>query len=146
MEVFDYLPESFGNTWDYWEPTLNGQIHVGQYWIFGVLILLMILIHDELDFIDKLEWKSVENKEKIIDKIHFNHIADVNWRRSLIVSLIVGFILCFFVFYPLKIPPGFVYFFVTLIIFGATYFSTAWTNSHWWKMNSYKIEESLLSL
>lgn len=148
MEVFNYLPESCKNLYDKYESTLNGQLHIGKYWFFLVVILLLVLINQETNREIEDEVNNNEdithNIDNIIEQVRYNHIADVNWRRCLIVGLVTAFLICYFLLYPLTIPPGFVYFFIVLIIFGSTYFASAWVSSHWWKMNDYKIEEALL--
>ena len=124
-----------------YEDFLNGQINIGQNWFFLVIILILVLINQEINREITEPDSSIDN---IIEQVRNNHITDVNWRRCLIVGLITSFIICYFILFPFTIPPGFVYFFLTLIIFGSYYFATSWISCHWWKMNDYKIEEALL--
>ena len=134
--------ESISNIYYKYEDMLNGQINIGKYWFFGVIVLILILINGE---INREIPTNKETIDEIIEQIRNNHIEDINWKRCLIVGLITSFIICYFILYPFTIPPGFFYFFITLIIFGTTYLGTSWISSHWWKMNDNKIEEALLT-
>ena len=122
-------------------------INISNLWVFSVIIFIIILIFEEISY-EPPQYKSYDNKKELIDhvlgKIRHNHIAEINWRRSLIISLITAFILNYFLFYPSEIPPGFVYFFIVIILFSSIYFATAWTSCHWWRMIDYQIEDSLL--
>lgn len=137
--------EKYLEMWKDWETVLNDQLYIGKLWVWGVIGLIIYLIYEELNY----NYPDVyfENFiDKILYQLRHNHVGNVNFRRSLLVGLFTAFILCWLLFYPFEIPPGFIYFFLTLIIFGVTYFSTAWMNSHWWRMNDYKIENALLAL
>jgi len=144
MDIFDYLPDFCREKYICYEPSLNGQLHIGYSWIFLVFLIIGVLIFEEYnsDYDKYIEPDKIINN--LIKKVRRNHIQDINWKRALIVGFILSGILCIFIFYPFEIPPGFVYFFLTLIIFGAYYLSTAWESSHWWKMINYKIEDKLL--
>jgi len=143
MNIFDYLPDFCRETYMHYEPSLNGQLQIGYFWIFLVLLIIFVLIFEEWTS-DYDKYIESDKINELINKVRRNHIQDVNWKRALVVGLVLSGILCFFLFYPFEIPPGFVYFFLTLIIFGAYYFSTAWESSHWWRMIDYKIEDKLL--
>lgn len=139
----DYLPQSCQDFYHRNEHIINGQIEVGKYWFFLIIILLLVLVNQEIN--REIKTKEDVDIDYVIDQVRNNHIKDVNWRRCLIVGLVTSFILCYLLLYPFTIPPGFVYFYIVLVIFGSTYFASAWVSSHWWKMNDYKIEEALLN-
>lgn len=72
MEVFDYLPESCKNLYNKYEPTLNGQLHVGQYWFFLVVILVLVLINQEVNreiTEEALEGDFTGNIDQIIEQV-----------------------------------------------------------------------------
>ncbi len=151
MEIFDYIPESCRDLYDHWEPVIfHNQLNLGSYWIFFLFIILLVLLYEEINYnIPTLELEG-KSKKRLIDyvlsKVRNNHIVDINWRTSLVSALVISFILSYFLFYPFEVPPGFVYFFLVIIIWGITYFSLNWVTSHCWKMNDYKIEDNLLKL
>jgi len=81
--------------------------------------------------------------DKIRDMVRINHTV-VGWRRALLVSIFCAmFILLLF---QKSFPSGIQVFIVTILIFIPVYMSCTWFVEHWWKMNDYQIESSLLQL
>lgn len=78
--------------------------------------------------------------KKISANLSKNH-AIVEWRRSLLVAIIVGLILLF-IFCP-RFPDGFTVLITIFLIFFVVHFVSVWFSVHWWKMNDYKIDLSL---
>ena len=95
-----------------------------------------------IDILDKVR-RAVKTNYKI-----------VVWRRAMLVSLLSSAIIIP-ILYILQLCAsdgvdisidGFDYFMVASIVFTVVYFSETWLQSHWHKMNSNKINRSVLEL
>ncbi len=78
--------------------------------------------------------------KKISTNLSKNH-AIVEWRRSLLASIIIGLIILF-IFCP-DFPDGFTVLVTIFLIFFAVHFTSVWFSAHWWKTNDHKINQSL---
>ncbi len=127
-------------------------------WPLFVFAILLFLVSSEFGSQDCVDgkcnhYKTVEDIEKtdtislsidkIIDRIRLNHTV-VDWRRVMFLSIIISSVILFY--YYGDLPPGFVFFMLTVIIFVIVYLSHSWVQAHWWKMNDWKIEDALIEL
>ncbi len=88
-----------------------------------------------------------DSNKDIVDKIRQgvkNNHCIVTWRRAMLVAIVISAIIV--VIYSKCIPHGFDFFMIAVIVFLTLYFSSAWIQSHWFKMNDHKIEKSLREL
>lgn len=133
-------------------PTAQGTL----VWPFIVIIIVIILLYLEyrdistadsildLNQIINQEQESppksnVEQLDQLTKRLRKNHLI-INWRRSLLISIILAILILFYL-YPSQIPSGFTVFIATAIIFTILYFSENWFNAHFWLMNDVKIEK-----
>lgn len=80
---------------------------------------------------------------KISTNLMRNHTL-VNWRRSLLIAIVIGLIILF-IFCP-KFPDGFTVLVTIFLVFFVVHLATAWFSSHWWKMIDYKTDHYLQEL
>ena len=86
----------------------------------------------------------VEAIDKTLYAVHKNHTI-VGWRRSLLIAIFVTLLILIWMCRS-KMVHGFVFFIIVVMIFFATYFASAWFQSHWFTFNDLKIENSLREL
>lgn len=110
-----------------------------EIWPLVIIVIIVILVYIELT----RPLRKCKTFDQILDCIDDNH-NQVDWVRSLIVSLSLSLILLFVLRGPF--PNFFTFFVVAMILFVVVYFSSAWVQAHWWRNNDYKIEKSLHDL
>lgn len=87
---------------------------------------------------------ATESIDKTIQTIRKNHTI-VGWRRSLLISIFVTILILMYMSRYCMVN-GFVFLMIAIIIFFATYFVSAWLQSHWFTFNDNRAEQSLREL
>ena len=128
-------------------------------WIIILIALLIaILIYSEYQAHDCIIGKASCNRVDLpkikdddyyqyIDKIRKmvkNNYEYVSWRQALIVGIIAGLVVLYFILN--RFPTFFEWLVVTSLIFIVTYLSSNWIWSHFFFPNGNQIEKSLLEL
>ena len=95
------------------------------------------------DFREDSKKNLVKEIDYLIDQYNLNHMV-VNWRRSILIAIIVGIIILLFL--SDRFPNGFTFFMVSFFIFLVYYFSTSWIQHARWRKNGLGIIEDLENL
>ncbi len=139
----------------YLEGCFSGE--AGAFWPIIVITIVVFLVWAEYGSQD-CRYQTCNNKapsidpndttteaiDKILYTVRKNHTT-VGWRRSMLLAIFITLLILIWMCRS-RMVHGFVFFIIATMIFLATYFASAWFQSHWYTFNDLKIESSLKEL